>query len=761
LIRPKIVIAIAFLFYSFIGQAQKHSNLVYMDKQGVLRYAKTNSEASFYGVNYTTPFAHAYRAQKALGLDLEEAIRNDVYHFARLGFDAFRVHVWDTEISDTAGNLLENDHLRLYDYLLAELKKRKIKTIITPIAFWGNGYPDRDEATPGFSRYFGRGKLTTNDTAIRAQENYMRQFFKHVNPYTKLSYEDDKDIIAVELNNEPAHSNPKKGVTDYINRLGAAVKSTGWTKPIFYNIAQGPYFSDAVAASNVDGFSFQWYPSGLVGNQTLKGNVLPNVDVYRIPFRDTVPAFKNRALMVYEFDAADVFDSYVYPAMARSFRGAGFQWATQFAYDPMAIANVNTEYQTHYLNLAYTPSKAISMLIASEVFHRIPRMKSYGTYPVDSVFDVFRVSYANKLSEMNSPEKFYYSNNTSTIPVNKKQLKNIAGVGSSSIVSYSGTGAYFIDKIKEGVWRLEVMPDVIYIHDPFERTSPEKIVTTIAWKSNKIEIRIDELGNNFSVKPLNKNNNYSATATDNSFQITPGAYLISKRGLSYSGNKNSLAPIGFNEFVAPIGDSDESVHGRNLIKGTILANGSDLELYNPTRDRTVYVVPNFRRGFRAAFVPAADTTQRVHRFSISDMSGNEVMGLQHFVGAKINERNSLDLSWFEKIIVRAKSDSPLLVLRIALVDKHGQAFSSTVWVIDKMEEVELPLKKLQPDSSLLMPRPYPGFQPLYFRPAISNPVLNLNEIEKLEITVNPGLQVLKNRTIGFEIESVRLAGKNN
>ena len=82
-------------------------------------------------------------------------------------------------------------------------------------------------------------------------------------------------------------------------------------------------------------------------------------DHYKIPFGDTIPAFKNKAKMVYEFDAGDVYESYMYPAMARSFRSAGFQWATQFAYDPLATAYANTEYQTHYLNYAYTPSKAI------------------------------------------------------------------------------------------------------------------------------------------------------------------------------------------------------------------------------------------------------------------------------------------------------------------------------------------------------------------------------------------------------------------
>jgi hypothetical protein len=354
---------------------------VYVDKQGVLRWTKNNQEAAFFGVNYTTPFAYAYRAQKKLNIDLEKTIREDVYHFARLGLDAFRVHVWDTEITDTVGNLLENDHLRLFDYLLAELAKRNIKTIITPIAFWGNGYPDRDEATPGFARKYGKGGSTANDTAIRAQENYLKQFFKHINPYTKQTYTADPNVIAVELNNEPSHSGPKKGVTDYINRLAVAVRSTGWTKPVYYNISQSPYYGDAVAKADIDGVSFQWYPTGLVANREVQGNYLPHVDHYTIPF-DTIPEYRNKSRMVYEFDAADVLKSYMYPAIARSFREAGFQWATQFAYDPMPLAHVNTEYQTHYLNLAYTPSKAISFMIAGEVFRRVPRLKNLVIIPL-------------------------------------------------------------------------------------------------------------------------------------------------------------------------------------------------------------------------------------------------------------------------------------------------------------------------------------------------------------------------------------------
>jgi hypothetical protein len=524
------------------GQS-KSKNLVYVDKKGVLRYTRDNKETAFFGVNYTTPFAYAYRAHKALNVDIEKAIQQDVYQMARLGLDAFRVHVWDTEISDTAGNLLENEHLRLFDFLLAELKKRNIKTIITPIAFWGNGYPERDEATPGFSRKYGKGRATTNDTAIVAQENYLKQFFKHINPYTKLTYVEDPDVIAVELNNEPSHSGSKQSVTNYINRLVTAIKSIGCTKPLYYNIAQNPYYADAVTKSNVNGLSFQWYPTGLVANQEQQGNFLPNVDHYTIPF-DTIPEFRNKSRMVYEFDAADVLQSFMYPAIVRSFREAGFQWATQFAYDPTALAYANTEYQTHYLNLLYTPSKAISLLIASKAFHRLPRMKSFGSYPADSIFDVFRVSYKNSLSEMNSAEEFYYSNSTDTKPVDVSKLKHVAGVGSSSIVKYEGTGAYFLDKISDGVWRLEVMPDAIHIRDPFERASPNKEVTRLQWQSNTMQIVLPDLSS-FSIDGVNDGNNFASSILDNSFQIQPGTYLLTSDKLPPS----NIGGRGLTEFA--------------------------------------------------------------------------------------------------------------------------------------------------------------------------------------------------------------------
>jgi len=792
-------------------------NLVYVDKQGVMRYTKDKSEASFFGVNYTVPFAYGYRSIKALGKDLKKAIRDDVYHFSRLGLDAFRVHMWDQEITDSLGNLLVNEHLDLFDYLLQQLEKRNIKIIITPIAFWGNGYPERDERTPGFSRVYGKDQSVVKEEAIKAQENYLKQLMIHVNPYTNTTYKDDQGIIAIEINNEPHHSGPKEKTTEYVNRLAAAIRSTGWTKPVFYNISESPFYSDAIAKANVEGHSFQWYPSGLVANHEQKGNFLPNVDRYTIPF-DSVPAYRNKARMVYEFDAADILQSYMYPAMARSYRTAGFQWCTQFAYDPMATAYANTEYQTHYLNVAYTPSKAISLLIASKVFHKVPRLKSYGSFPTDTLFDVFRVSYKNSLSEMNSEEEFYYSNSTDTKPKDVSKLKHIAGVGNSPVVQYEGTGAYFLDKIENGAWRLEIMPDAIYIRDPFDRASPKKEVVRIEWNENKMSIHLPGIGEGFKITPFTSSDDeYLPVFRNGYLVIRPGTYLINvtspvKMAAEFVAPSHQLqelflSHISYTEvspgkpfvITAKIAGADTldkislelrtTPRWRNIpmqkkyageyfaevpadaampgvlnyriiiqkanndyyvfpgnYKGnpfawdntnndtwqTIVASDkSALEIFNINNDRSnlIQYNPDWRNNtFR--FVPSDKSSQLAVKITAKNLTDKQMMGFQFYFGDKLKGRQS-ELSSFTKLVVRVRAENPVKA-KLSLITNDALCFSGNINATSEWMDIKIPLNSLQPDSFLLLPRPFPGFLPLWFKSSATGN-LNIADAEKMQI----------------------------
>ncbi len=557
--KRQFILTFICLLFTFTGmQGKVTTPIIYIDGNGVMRWSDTHEEASFFGVNYTLPFAHAYRALGYLGVDRKAAIDKDVYHLSRLGLNAYRIHLWDVELTDGQGNLLENEHIDLMDYLIAKLKERNIHIVITAQTNFGNGYPERNIQTGGFSYKYDKCDMHSNPEAIAAQETYLRDLVKHTNPYTGLAYKDDPSIVGFENNNEPCHSGTKEEVKAYINRMLKSMSKAGNRKPVFYNVSHNGYVAEAYYETTVQGTTYQWYPIGLVSGQTQQGNFLPYVDRYDIPFAGKVKEFNKKARMIYEFDPADIMYSYMYPAMVRTFRTAGFQWITQFAYDPIDLAFANTEYQTHFLNLAYTPNKAISMKIAAEAARSLKRGESYGSYPQDTIFgNGFRVSYAEDLSELNNGEKFYYSNQTNTPPKDASKLVSIAGCGSSPIVDYEGTGAYFIDCLESGVWRLEVMPDAVVVNDPFAKPSlKKKEVVSIIYGTWDMALRIPDLGKAFTLTALDKKNDRKEETVTNGVicDLRPGVYLLKRNGCTPQQNWKADSrwnSIRIGEFVAP------------------------------------------------------------------------------------------------------------------------------------------------------------------------------------------------------------------
>ncbi|WP_411767304.1 hypothetical protein [Winogradskyella sp. A3E31] len=573
-----VVIIMIFIFSNVKAQNTNERGNVYIDEQGVMRWEKSEAEVHGFGVNYSVPFAHAYRTAKRLGIDPKRAIDNDIYHFTRLGFDLYRLHVWDTQISDVEGNLLENEYLDTFDYLLSKLNENSINYVITPIAFWGNGWPEPDTPTPGFSHKYGKGECLTNPKAIKAQQNYLSQFLNHVNPYTGVAYKNEPNVIAFEVSNEPHHRGEASKVTAFVKGMIDAMRKTGTQKPIFYNMSHAVHFAEAYFEGGADGGTFQWYPTGLGYQKELSGNLLPNVNDYNIPF-ESVFKKHNGAKLVYEFDAADVGKSYIYPAMARSFREAGIQIATHFAYDPTYMADVNTEYNTHYMNLAYTPQKALSLKICGEVFRETPMYSDFGFYPNNKTFGDFKIDYESDLAEYNTETKFFYTNSTPSKPKDQSKLTEIAGFGNSVLVSYNGLGAYFIDKIEEGFWRLEVMPDAVWVDNPFGRNSPKKTVGVIKWKTHNMTIKLDELGSSFDIKGINSGNDISIKTSNGSFKISPGTYILSAAGDQKSLSPNeSFKGYHLKSFFAPKTTVDKPYFTHSPLKEVSIGNSLKIEV---------------------------------------------------------------------------------------------------------------------------------------------------------------------------------------
>lgn len=501
-------------------------------------------EVALFGANYSLPFAFGYRSVKAMGLSHQDAIRMDVAHLARLGVTAYRIHLWDRLISDRDGNLLNNEHLQLFDFLLAELKRYNIKAVVTPIGWWGSGYPAPDPAEPGFSVLYSKNQMNEKADAIKAQQRYLAQLMAHKNldgvPYAK-----DPNILAFELFNEPKHADAG-AVTAYVNGLIQVMRDAGVTKPLFYNSSeQGnwPEFAKALCESNIDGVSFQWYPTGLLKFSGLQSNVLGSVAQYHNPF-ENVAACAGKARMIYEFDAADVTAPVLYPAMARSFRSAGFQWATQFAYDPAALAASNAEYNTHYLNLLYTPAKAISFLIAGEVFRSLPRGADTGPYPASNQFGGaelnVRLDPASGLALLNNGSRYYHSNSTDAAPVAAAILEHIAGVGSSPLVQYQGSGAYFLDKTSDGLWQLEVYPDATQLDDPHQNSSLKREAVRLSVSQRDIRLKLADLGQSFVVQ---RADGQQTQAQNGTVPVQPGRYVVAKNPAMLAQAKTPARPF--------------------------------------------------------------------------------------------------------------------------------------------------------------------------------------------------------------------------
>jgi hypothetical protein len=484
-------------------------------------------------------------------------IDDDMAHFARMGWDGLRLTLWgDWENSDRAGNLIVNDHLDLFDYLIARARERGVYMLLSPIQTYSANWPDalRDTSSPGFSNHFSKGELGTNPAAIAAQVNYVKQLLNHVNPYTGIAIKDEPAILFVEMINEPwHHPEDRDASVRYINALVDAVRSTGCDKILFHNVSQDFRIADAIRASKAQGVSFGWYPTGLNSGHELEGNYLRAVDAYT-PMQS--PQLASFPSIVYEFDSADLRSGYMYPAMARAFRGAGAQFAAMFAYDMLATASRNLGWQTHYLNLVYTPRKAMSAVVAAEAMRRLPRLRSYGSYPANRRFGDFRVSYENNLGELAADDAFLYAGSTETSPPHPARLRRIAGVGSSPVVQYEGTGVYFLDKVRDGVWRLEVYPDAVPIRDPYSPPNPDVIVTRAIWRAWPMRIALSELGSAFTLRTIAGAAPVEQRAVDGRVSVTPGVYLVSAAAsVDPESIPGYIGALRFDEFHAPRPDT--------------------------------------------------------------------------------------------------------------------------------------------------------------------------------------------------------------
>ncbi len=535
-----------FLFAAAIALAAmavpSANRAAHVDAHGVLRWTDDQSEVALIGVNYYPPFAIDHAELKRLGADISAVMREDVAHFRRLGLGCVRIHCFERQFSTPDGAFVENEHARLMDELVALCATNGLYMVFTPIAWWGTGAAPTD----GFSDHFEMRDMTSKPDAWNIQARFLRAFAERVNTFTGRRYADEPSILAFECINEPIYPQdwPDEKVTAYVNTLVDALRSSGTKKPIYYNAWLKR--AAAVGASRADGATGVYYPTGLASGQALRGSQLGRIR--GSTFHENPQALTHKAKMIYEFDAADTPGSYMYPALGKLFRAEGVQVASMFQYDPMRLAPVNRNWMTHDLNLVYTPRKALSLAIMAEVFRHVPRGGVYTPDAQTLAFPPFRADGERDLSEYAGTDAYYYTNDPVTPPPDVAALRRVWGCGTSSVAASTGTGAYFLDRVAPGVWRLQLYPSVFEMADPY--TGRGNVKRVVLPDNPRITIRLPDLGERWHATALAPVEGTSVSAQAFAAVLAPGDYLITRAAPTAAERATALS-ADLPPFIAP------------------------------------------------------------------------------------------------------------------------------------------------------------------------------------------------------------------
>jgi hypothetical protein len=287
----------------------------------------------------------------------------------------------------------------------------------------------------------------------------------------------------------------------------------------------------------------------------------------------------------------------------------------------------------------------------------------------------------------------------------------------------------------------------LLIHQPLEEVTAGKSLTISAviagMNPEKVSLELRNTANQWKTINLQHEGGYTYSATIPSEMVTPG--LMNYRIMVHA--KDSIYTFP----GATQGDPYAWDNIANESWQTFVAPASaPLLLFEATTERQrTNVYNNDWRNNKVMLVPGAETRQLALQTTLG--SNNQLMGWQYYFEDKIKGRKD-ELPSFTKVVVKARSLQEL-PFTLSLVTTDAQAFSAPVKAGKEFTEIEIPLSKLQLDSILLLPQPYPGFQPLWFHASSAKPLDNRN-IEKLEIRFSR--EGLPAGDVSLEIASVWL-----
>ena len=484
-------------------------------------------EVRLWGVNYHLPFSHNYINVSEVGKDHLKAIDRDIKDFKRLGIEFVRMHMFEREITDMNGKLIDNDHVRVFDYLIDRLYKAGIYVMITPIAWWSSAenlvWTEQNYAfweitkipTWSFVNTAPKHAMLWDNKMLECQEHYFEDLFSHKNRFSKKTLPEYENIVFVEAHNEHAHldppildeiaKNPKSHydeelinrlksfangreetvdlkkqfyaeiIKNYIRRIYKPIRKYFGKKALtchldYSNLETNPYILKVLReAEEIDCISVPGYPHGISGGVMHhdERNTLGDMRQMYHYYDDTNSTGK--PMLCYEYCYNSLMEAAPIAAFAHSMASSGLQAAAYFTYTPHDVGEYNPGWLTQYLNLHYTPGRALALSAGKEIFD-----KTAPGSPSDLSDSVWKVQNAEIQKEpdrviYNADGIFIHSSSAEDYKV-KGKVSKIIGCGNSEFVKTESNGAYIIE-IFDDKLVLDIMPPYKSVGDPYRGRS--------------------------------------------------------------------------------------------------------------------------------------------------------------------------------------------------------------------------------------------------------------------------------------------------
>lgn len=537
-------------------------------------------EICLWGVNFQPCLSWEYNSRlKNAGVeltDLHQVVDRNLEELTKMKVNMIRCHLTPADFTDDAGNLVETPFLDALDYMIAQAEKKGIKTTLAFINHMGNSY-----LRSSFMNQLKREDWIHLEKARKCSQNYIAQLLGRRNPYSSKTYAKDDAIAYWELINEPALYSwkgiqneeaawsefgkwlskhkltadkevyaqyRKELVQDYIDGMCRLIRRKGSAHPVVWSHNWHRYRNgnldifEAALASKVDAVACCNYP----------GQDYVPEDYWNAPvdmatrdfapwfnqyFDDVngygwmrLPEYSQKAKIVYEFETFYNQSSYLYPIQALYFRALGVQGASMWTYCMQEYAPYHSG--SHFLSLTCTPRKAVSFIIARQIFQNTPLGAEYDRAVNELVSEHYAISRERDLAVWSDEHSLYHTRDIKgDCPLSiSPKVQEIIAVGSSDLVSYSGTGIYII-QIHEDSISLELMPNHKWIQDPWNGKA-RGLVTELDYNTaQSLSLRLDSWGEgSYILSKLEGDEQKNLCELDSleNILLQPGKYIISK-----------------------------------------------------------------------------------------------------------------------------------------------------------------------------------------------------------------------------------------